>query len=208
MRHLRITVLGLVCLAAAAALHAQELATYRMDPAHSSVEFVVRHMTISKVRGGFQKYTGNFQVNEVDFTRSQFEVRLEAASVNTENERRDADLRSERFFNVEAYPEIAFTSKRIEKAGEGYLATGDLTIHGVTREVPLAFTLVGPIKDPRGATRLGVEAHTTINRQDYGLTWNPVIEGVGLVVSDEVKIEINAELVKVNPEAAPPPPPK
>lgn len=194
-----ILVLGL-----ASAADAADLATYRMDSAHSMVGFSVRHFTVSQVRGEFEKFTGKFQVDESDLTRSQFEVRIQSASLNTKQEQRDADLRSDRFLNVESFPEIAFRSKRIERTGDAYVAYGDLTIRGVTREVPLAFTLVGPIKDPLRFSRIGVEATATINRQDYDITWNKVMEGGGFVVGNEVKISINVELVKVDPETGKP----
>jgi len=208
MRHLRVLVCLAFSLAAAAGLQAQELATYRMDPAHSSVGFMARHFTVSKVRGTFDKFAGNFLVDEKDFTRSQFDVTLEAASVNTRVENRDNHLRSPDFLDAANYPQITFKSKRIEKTADGYVAVGDLTIRGATREVPLRFVLVGPIKDPRGSSRLGVEAAASINRQEFGVSWNRLMEGGGLVVSDTIEIEISAELVKVNPETAPPPPPK
>jgi polyisoprenoid-binding protein YceI len=205
MRPKRMVAVLLAGLLAAAVASAQELAPYRIDPAHSSVGFVARHFTVSKVRGGFEKFGGSFQVDENDITRSQFEVTIDATSLNTRVENRDNHLKSADFLDVAHHPEITFKSKRIEKSADGYVAFGDLAIRGVTREVPLRFTLVGPIKDPRGSSRYGVEASATINRQEFGVSWSRVMEGGGLVVSDEIEIEINAELVKVNPEAGAPP---
>ncbi len=179
-----------------------DTAAYKLDPAHTAVGFAVKHLTVSTVRGQFGEFTGEFNVDEKDLTKSSFEVHIKTASINTQNDRRDNDLRSTNFFDAANNPEIVFKSKRIEKKGEGYVAIGDLTIRGVTHEVALPFTLAGPIKGPGGLPRYGVEAGTTINRQDYGVSWNRSLDGGGLVVSDEVKIEINGELFK-----APPPKP-
>lgn len=195
----RIILALLAVLLAAAVAPAQEPAAYRMDPAHSQVRFVVRHFTVSKVRGQFDKFTGRFLVDENDLTRSQLEVTIQAASLNTHFEQRDTHLKSADFLDAANHPEITFKSKRIEKTADGYLAVGDLTIRGVTKEVPLAFTLVGPIKDPLKFSRIGVEAGATINRHDFGANWNRVMEGGGLFVGDDVEIEINVELVKVDP---------
>jgi len=204
MRLKQMVAVLLAGLLAAAVAPAQEVATYRMDGAHSAVNFVVSHFTVSKVRGGFEKFTGTFQVDEKDFTRSQFEVTIQAASLNTRVENRDNHLKSADFLDVANHAEITFKSKRIEKTADGYVAVGDLTIRGTTREVPLHFTLVGPIKDPLKFSRIGVEASATINRHDFGANWNRVMEGGGLFVGDEVKIEINAELVKVDPATGQP----
>ncbi len=177
-------------------------AVYRFDPAHSSVGFAVKHMTISTVRGQFGEFSGEFHVDEADFTKSSFEVRIKTASVNTQNQNRDNDLRSANFLDAENHPEIVFKSKRIEKSGDGYLAIGDLTIRGTTKEVPLRFTAAGPIRGMRGRSVIGVEAGATINRQEFGVSWSRALDGGGLVVSDDVRIEINAELVKVEPPPA------
>ena len=188
---------GLVSLLALVAAPAQAAdALYRFDPAHSSVGFAVKHMTISTVRGQFGEFSGEFHVDEQDFAKSSFEVRIKSASVNTQNQNRDNDLRSANFLDAENHPEIVFKSKRIEKSGEGYVAYGDLTIRGVTKEVPLRFTAAGPIRGMRGRSVIGVEAATTINRQEFGVSWSRALDGGGLVVSDDVRIEINLELVK------------
>lgn len=201
MRAKNLLILIVALLATAPAVCADTTA-YKLDPAHSTVGFAVKHLTVSTVRGQFGEFTGEFNVDEKDLTKSSFEVRIKTASVNTQNERRDNDLRSTNFFDAANNPEIVFKSKRIEKKGDGYVAIGDLTIRGVTKEVALPFTLAGPINGPGGLPRYGVEATTTINRQDYGVSWNRSLDGGGLVVSDEVRIEINGELFK-----APPPKP-
>jgi len=192
----------LALLAAPAA--AADLASYKLDPPHSSVGFAVRHLAVSTVRGEFTDFTGTFQVDEADPTKSSFEVHIQAASINTRNDRRDNHLRSADFFDAANNPELVFKSKRIVKSGDEYVAYGDLTIRGVTKEVPLRFTLIGPVKDPGKLSRIGVEAHATVNRMDYGVSWSRALEGGGFVVSDDVRIEINAELVKVDPATGQP----
>jgi len=198
-----ILAVALVLLLALAVSSAQATeAAYQLDPNHSAVGFAVKHMTISTVRGQFTEFSGTFLVDEADFTKSSFEVRIKTASVNTQNQNRDNDLRSPNFLDVANYPEMVFKSKRIEKSGDAYVAIGDLTIRGVTKEVPLRFTAAGPIRGMRGRSVIGIEASTTINRQEFGVSWSRALDGGGLVVSDDVRIEINAELVK----AEPPPP--
>lgn len=177
---------------------------YKIDPAHATVGFSARHFTVSQVRGQFTQFSGDFQVDEKQIPASRFEVTLQAASLTTNLEQRDTHLKSADFLDVQNHPTLTFKSKRIEKAGDGYVAWGDLTIRGVTREVPLRFTLVGPIKDPLKFSRIGVEAATTINRHDFGASWNRVMEGGGLFVGDEVKIEINVELVRIDPATGKP----
>ncbi len=196
---LRILIVLLLVLAPAAWA---DTTAYKLDPAHTGVGFAVKHLTVSTVRGQFGEFTGEFSVDEKDLTKSSFEVHIKTASINTQNDRRDTHLKSADFFDAANNPEIVFKSKRIEKKGDGYVALGDLTIRGVTKEVALPFTLAGPINGPGGLPRYGVEATTTVNRQDFGVSWNRSLDGGGLVVSDEVKIEINGELFK-----APPPKP-
>ncbi len=199
-----IFVVALVFVLALAVASAQAAETaYQLDPPHSSVGFAVKHLTVSTVRGGFGEFSGSFNVNEADFTKSSFEVRVKTASINTQNERRDNHLRSPDFFDVANHPEIVFKSKRIEKSGDGYVAVGDLTIRGVTKEVPLRFNAAGPIRMGNRSV-IGVEGSTTVNRQDFGVSWNRSLDGGGLVVSDDVRIDISVELVK----AEQPPPPQ
>jgi polyisoprenoid-binding protein YceI len=168
---------------------------YSLDGAHSSIGFKVTHLVISKVRGSFQKFSGKLMYDEADPTKSSVEVTIDAASIDTDNEKRNNHLRSPDFFDVEKYPEITFKSKSIKKVEDGYVATGDFTMHGVTKEIELPFKITGTITDPRGSHRIGVEAAVSINRQDYGLTWSKTLETGGLVVSDEVDIDIYAEFV-------------
>ncbi len=178
-----------------------QAADYQLDPPHSAVGFAVKHLTVSTVRGGFGEFSGAFNVDDADFTKSSFEVRIKTASINTQNERRDNHLRSPDFFDVANHPEIVFKSKRIEKSGDGYVAIGDLTIRGVTKEVPLRFSAAGPIRMGNRSV-IGVEGSTTINRHDFGVSWSRALDGGGLVVADDVRIELSVELVKAD---APPP---
>ena len=177
--------------------------TYRIDPAHSSINFSVRHMMITDVRGRFTDFSGTIRYDERDITRSSVEFSARVASINTDVERRDIHLRSADFFDVERHPEMTFRSTRIERRGsDQFVATGDFTLRGVTRQVAIPFTLRGAVADPRGA-RFGVAAHTTINRQDFGVAWSRPAPGGGLVVATEVAITLLLEVIKQEPESAP-----
>jgi polyisoprenoid-binding protein YceI len=171
---------------------------WAIDPAHAAAHFSVRHLMISNVRGEFSKLSGNVVLDPADLTRSTVEVNLETASINTREPQRDEHLRSADFLDVANHPTISFRSKRIAPAGpEHFKLTGDLTIRGVTKEV--TFDVEGPtpaVKDPWGNVRAGVTATTKINRKDFGLVWNALVEGGGVMVGDEVSITIEAELVQ------------
>jgi polyisoprenoid-binding protein YceI len=173
-------------------------ATYSIDPAHSNALFTVRHMMITNVRGGFRKVTGTIVYDPDNVPGSSVEATIDAASINTGDEQRDAHLRSADFLDVEHYPNITFKGKKVEPKSPGELkVTGDLTIHGVTREVVL--TAEGPTpeqKDPYGKVRIGLSAATKIKRSDHGLTWNAVLEAGGIAVGDELKIEIDISAIK------------
>jgi polyisoprenoid-binding protein YceI len=191
----RILALFLAVAAPAAAL--AQTSTWALDGSHAHASFTVRHLVISNVRGEFGKVSGTVSLDEKDLTKSSVQTTIEAASIDTGVADRDKHLRSPDFFDVEKFPTITFKSTKIEKAGQGKLkVTGDLTMKGVTKAVVLAVD--GPtaeIKDPWGKTRRGLSASATINRKDWGLTWSKTIEA-GPVVGDEVKIEIEAELIK------------
>ncbi len=169
---------------------------YQIDPVHSSIGFTVRHMVIANVKGYFKEFSGTIIYDENDITRSSVSVTIKTASINTENPKRDAHLRSPDFFDAEKYPEITFKSKRILKEKDGYIAVGDLTMRGVTREIRIPFQILGKVTDPWGNTRLGVEASLKLNRHDYGISWSQTLDNGGLVVGDEVKIDLNIEAVK------------
>lgn len=187
--------LVLLLLLSGSLLAADDVVVFQFDPAHSEISFTVRHLMINKVRGQFNTFTGEIYYDRNDITKSSVKVTIEAASIDTDNERRDNHLRSQDFLYVEKYPKITFVSKKIVKKDNGYVAVGDLTIRGVTKEVEVPFTLVGEIKDPWGNQRIGVEGSLVINRQDFGVSWNNVMDNGGLVVANEVNIEFNIEAV-------------
>ena len=171
--------------------------TWDFDKAHSTIEFKIKHFMISKVRGSFDSYTGQVEYDENDVTKSKVEVTIDVASINTANEQRDDHLRSADFFDVEKYPKMTFTSKEIHKTDEGLKIAGDLTIHGVTKEVILKVEgPTPPIKGPMGNMRMGATATTKIDRRDFGLTWSKTLETGGLVVDNEVMITLEIELIK------------
>lgn len=169
--------------------------TYAFDKAHTSIGFGVKHMVISTVKGRFTDYSGTIIHDTEDVTRSSIEVTIQTASINTDNQQRDDHLRSADFFDAAGHPTITFKSTRIMRRGEGFVAMGDLTIRGTTRQVELPFQLFGPI-EAMGSTRLGADATLTIDRKDYGVSWSRVLDNGGLVVSDEVTIELHVELIR------------
>ncbi len=171
---------------------------WQIDPAHSAAHFSVRHLMISNVRGEFTKLSGSALLNPADPEKSSVEVTIEAASLNTREPQRDEHLRSADFFDAAKYPSLTFRSKRVEAHGaDNFKLTGDLTIHGVTKEV--TFDVEGPtpaVKDPWGNIRAGIAASAKINRKDFGLVWNAFTEAGGVVVGDEIKINVEAELIR------------
>jgi polyisoprenoid-binding protein YceI len=172
-------------------------ALWRIDAAHAHVEFGVRHLMISTVKGRFGDIDGTVSVEDADAATAQIDVRIGAASIDTRVEQRDQHLRSPDFFDVERYPALTFTSKRVERSSPGELrVAGDLTIRDVTREVVLEVEERGTVRDPWGNERSGFSATTRIDRTDFGLTWNQALETGGFVVGNEVKITIEAELVR------------
>lgn len=172
--------------------------TYNFDPAHTSAHFKVRHLMISWVRGEFTKLSGTVTFNDADLAASQVTAEIDVNSINTREPDRDKDLLSANFLDAAKYPAIRFQSTRIEREGQGeYRVTGDLTIHGVTRPVVLDVDSVTPeIKDPWGYYRRGAAAETKISRKDFGLTYNQALETGGVVVGDEVHINVEVELVR------------
>jgi len=173
-------------------------ATWNIDPEHTNVGFKVKHLMVSNVKGVFEKFTGTVDLNEKDITRSKVDVSIETKSINTSVVKRDEHLRSADFFDVAKYPAMTFTSKKVAKAGKGKLkVTGDLNLHGVTKEVVL--DVEGPSaesKDPWGNIRKGASASTKINRKDFGLNWNKALETGGFVVGDDVLISLEIEMIK------------
>ncbi|HEX8959358.1 MAG TPA: YceI family protein [Solirubrobacterales bacterium] len=170
---------------------------WQIDTAHSQVEFSVRHMMISNVRGRFETLTGTVEFDEADPARSTVDVQIEAASINTRDPRRDGHLKSPDFFDAENYPYITFKSKSVEPTSKttGKIV-GDLTIRGVTREVVLDVEYQGLAKSPWGTTSAGFSAETKISRKEWGLNWNQALETGGWLVGDDIKVGIELEIVK------------
>jgi polyisoprenoid-binding protein YceI len=180
--------------------------SWRIDPAHSHIQFAVRHMMISTVRGEFERFGGTISFDPENPEQSEVSVRIDAASINTRQPDRDAHLRSADFFNAEEYPVILFESKRIETAGTNSgRVIGDMTIRGVTREVVLDVEYAGMARSPWGATSAGFSATTTLDRKDWGLTWNQALETGGVLVGDRIRVSIEVEIIRqeeVSPAAA------
>ena len=174
-----------------------EKKAWSVDKVHSSVEFAVKHMMITTVRGRFEKFDVEVDFNEANPVVSAVEAKIEAASIDTRAADRDAHLRSPDFLDAENYPYLTFKSKRIERAGdERYKIYGDLTIRGVTKEVVLNTEFAGLGKSPWGTRVAALSAETKIDRKEFGLTWNAALETGGMLVGDEVKIHIDLELVE------------
>ncbi len=171
---------------------------WKIDPAHTSVEFKIRHLMVSWVKGVFTEVQGSAVLDDNDPTKSSVKVQIAAASIDTNNKKRDDHLRSPDFFDVETFPVISFVSKEVVVvAGTPVKIVGDLTIHGTTNTVTLKVEdFSQTVVDPWGNTRRGASASTTINRKDYGLSWNKALEAGGVVVGEEVRINLEVELIK------------
>lgn len=179
-----------------------ERSTWTLDPSHTLVEFSAKHMMIARVKGRFGTVSGTVELDESDPSRSSAEVTIDASSIDTRNDDRDAHLRSADFLDVENHPTIEFRSKRFEPQGEDrYQVVGDLTIRGVTREVVLEMTEEGRAQDPWGNYRIGVSGEAVIDRRDFGLTWNQALEAGGVLVGHEIRISLEVELVAAGEEA-------
>jgi polyisoprenoid-binding protein YceI len=174
------------------------VSTWTLDPVHSVAEFKVKHMMISNVKGQFTGISGVLTFDEGEIVNSRVEASIDASSINTRDPQRDTHLKSADFFEVEKYPALTFQSTSVKRTGEDELAvTGDLTIHGVTRQV--TFRVEGPTapgRDPWGNTRVGLSASTKINRKDFGLTWNAALEAGGILLGDEITITLDVQFVK------------
>ena len=173
-----------------------EPARWNLDLDHSTVEFRVAHMIVSKTTGRFTDYAGFVDMDVEAGTVKAIEVTIKAGSVNTNHEKRDAHIRNVDFLDEEHYPTIIFKMKNYKKAAEGFIAVGDLTLHGVTKEVTLAGQYNGATKDPWGNTRAGFSAEGKLNRKDFGMIWNKTLDSGGLVVGDEVQIRLDIECIK------------
>jgi polyisoprenoid-binding protein YceI len=175
----------------------RKMATYKIDPSHSDIIFKVKHLMISTVSGLFKTFDATLEIDEHDFTNARVSFEADTTSVDTKNEQRDAHLKSDDFFNAEQYPKMTFKSTSIErKSGDDYILHGDLTIRDVTKPVALQVEFTGDVVDPWGKERKGFEINGKINRKEFGLKWSAVTEAGGLVVADDVKLQLNVEMVK------------
>ncbi|MDQ4130619.1 MAG: YceI family protein [Actinomycetota bacterium] len=171
--------------------------TYELDRSHSSIEFVSRHLMITKVRGRFSDFEGRIHIDEVP-VRSWAEGTVDVGSLDTADERRDAHLRSPDFFDVERFPTMSFRSTRVEPAGDGsWKVHGELTIRDLTRPITFEVQFEGATSDPWGGQRIGFSATAEVDREEWGLTWNQVLEGGGLLVGPKVRIEVSVQAVLV-----------
>ena len=174
------------------------VSTWKIDPAHSSAEFKVKHMMISNVKGKFHGISGVLTYNETDLTKSSVQATVDLSSLSTGDEQRDGHLKSPDFFEIEKYPTMTFKSTEVRKTGTTEFAVvGELNLHGVTRNVSFAVEeLSTPGKDPYGNIRIGLEATTRINRKDFGLTWNSALETGGVLVGEDVLITLDVQFIK------------
>lgn len=179
-------------------------ADWEIDSAHSSVQFRVRHLMISNVRGEFDKVTGRIAADEKDITKSMVHAEIDVATLSTREPKRDEHLKSADFLDVQKYPTITFHSRKVAKGKKNRLkVVGDLTLHGVTKEVTLDVELTQETKDPWGGVRRGATATASFNRKDFGVSWNKALDTGGVMVGEEVAVEIDLELLKKAPAAQP-----
>lgn len=170
--------------------------SWKVDPTHSSVTFGVSHMMISKVRGEFTKFEGSVDIDEKNLAKSSVKFEVELASVDTGDKKRDGHLTSPDFFDVAKHPKMTFVSTKIQKAGKKFKVTGDLTLHGVTKPVTVMVELTKPVNTPFGTVARGASVEGEIDRTDFGITWNKSMDAGGIVVGEDVDIDISLELVK------------
>jgi polyisoprenoid-binding protein YceI len=169
---------------------------YSIDTAHSRIGFVARHAMVTKVRGAFHEFSGSGYFDSEQPARSHLELTIDAKSIDTGNQDRDAHLRSNDFFSMDEYPQIHFVSTSVSGVNDRYQVTGDLTIKGVTRPVTIDFELTGTAVDPFGNHRLGLEGRATVNRRDWGVNWNAALEAGGVLVSDRVTLELDVSAIR------------
>ena len=176
-----------------------EPARWNVDPEHSTIQFRVVHMLVSKTTGHFTEYQGFIDMDAEAETVKAIEAAIKTASVNTNHAKRDAHLRNADFFDVEKYPTMTYRMKQYQKTADGYQAVGELTLHGVTKDITLTGNFNGVAKDPRGNLRAGFNAEGKLNRKDFGMVWSKTLDGGGLVVGDEVLIKLDIECIKTKP---------
>jgi polyisoprenoid-binding protein YceI len=169
---------------------------YQADKSHSEISFSVSHMVLSKTKGEFDDFSVDINLDPANIENSSVSVVIQSSSINTDDAKRDKHLRGADFMDVATYPSITFQSKSIRKSGKKYVARGDFTLHGITKEIELIFALNGPI-EVWGKDHIGIETEIAIDRRDYGVTWSKTLDSGGLVVGNEIEIEINLEAVKI-----------
>ena len=196
MRSLNVPVAALAAAGLGAGGMAAAAERYEIDAGHSRIEFTVRHFAVSNVRGEFKEYESEFLFDEADPTLSKIELSIKTASIDTDDGQRDEHLRSDDFFNAGAFPEMAFQSTSIRGADGDYVVTGSLTIRETTQEVEIPVTLTGPLRDPLGMMRMGVEGGLTIDRQEYGMKFSRTMDNGGLLVGNDVKIFFSLEATR------------
>ena len=173
--------------------------TYTVDPTHSRIGFVARHAMVTKVRGSFNEFEGSGHFDAENPTSSHLHLTIKAASIDTRNADRDGHLKSNDFFDMETYPEIVFASTAVEQIdAESYRVTGDLTIKGITNPVTVDVEYTGSAVDPYGNTRVGLEGKTTVNRKDWGISWNAALEAGGVLVSEKVTLEFEVSAIRTD----------
>lgn len=173
--------------------------TYNVDPAHTRIGFVARHAMVTKVRGTFNEFEGSGYFDAEDPEKSHLKLTIQVKSVDTRNADRDNHIRTSDFLDLENYPEITFVSTGVEKVDdENYNVTGDLTVRGVTKSLTIPFEVSGPVVDPWGGTRIGLEGSVVVNRKDWGVNWNTMLEAGGVLVSEKVTLEFEVAAVKAD----------
>jgi polyisoprenoid-binding protein YceI len=174
------------------------MATYKIDAAHSDILFKVKHLMITTVTGNFKSFDATLTAEAEDFSDAQISFTADVNSIDTRSEQRDGHLKSDDFFNAEKFPQLKFTSTSFSKNGDGYVLKGDLTIRDITKPVELKAEYSGAMVDPWGQHKVGFEAEGKIKRKEFGLSWDAVTEAGGVVVSDDVKLQLNVQFIKQN----------
>lgn len=172
------------------------MSTYQIDASHSEIHFKVKHLMISTVTGTFKSFEGTVNAEALDFSDASVEFSADINSIDTNSEQRDGHLKSADFFNAEEFPKLSFTNGKLTKGADGYVLNGDLTIRGVTKSIALDVDYSGTMVDPWGQTKAGFEISGKIKRKDFSLNWDAITEAGGVVVSDEVKLALNIQVVK------------
>jgi polyisoprenoid-binding protein YceI len=172
------------------------MATYKIDVAHSDILFKVKHLMINTVTGQFNVFDASLEAEKDDFSDAKISFSADVNSINTRNEQRDGHLKSDDFFNAEKFPQLVFENGTLEKSGDQYSLKGELTIRDVTQPITLKVDYMGTMVDPWGQTKIGFEAEGIVKRKSFGLSWDAVTEAGGIVVSDDVKLQLNVQFVK------------